>query len=799
MENTLLTEKRIETLTRPNAKWIWPGIDKHEVNQYVEFRYTFEITDIEGTELLISSDSNFAAWINGDFVATGQFPDFPDKKTYSTVNIEKYLRAGNNVLAVLVYYCGLDHLSYIPDEPGLWFTVKTEDNVFVSNEEVLCRVCEDYTQGDMERISPQRGYTFAYDARNSDDWISPDYFANDQWTLAVEASRKCKPSERPLPLLELLPRAAHEIVAQGVLKRFAKPKQTVAEMMQHDFMSSRHPHELFQDTEILSDKIVSRPITIECESNSEQDGAYVIVDLGQQECGFIDLELNAAEGTIIDIAVGEHLADMRVRSSIYGHHNFAVRYIAKEGKQRFVHYIDRYSGRYVQLHITNISSPVTLDYAGLIPAEYPVEFRGKFNCSDSLLDKIYDVSGRTLHLCMHETYEDCPWREQALYAGDARTEALSCYYLFGDYKFTRVSLDLLKESVDSHGYVQLCAPSETYFTIPFFTMAWLISLAEYIKFSGDIEGLRSSVRVANTMVSLHCSKLVDNLLPCPKGRGYWHFYDWVPGLVNKIARTDEDALSTLRFNSILNFSFIFALNELAETARYYGRDVVAQRYKEQAEIMKKAAHDMFWREDQQCYVTYVGDDCVENHYCEMTQALAVLSGVADSGIKSILQERLACSENGLIATSLGMSIYKYDAILKGSAEAGNKALKSISSQWRTMLYNGATTFWETIKGYIDMKGAGSLCHGFSTTPVYVYQAYTLGIQPIEIGFSRFSVRPVWGDLFWASGKVPTPYGEIEIRWEKQGSSYVGSIIHPKGTEPVLIDSGKMCQWKIETR
>ncbi len=41
-----------------------------------------------------------------------------------------------------------------------------------------------------------------------------------------------------------------------------------------------------------------------------------------------------------------------------------------------------------------------------------------------ILQKIYDVSIYTLKCCMHEHYEDCPWREQALYTMDSRNQML---------------------------------------------------------------------------------------------------------------------------------------------------------------------------------------------------------------------------------------------------------------------------------------------------------------------------------------------------------------------------------------
>ena len=781
------------------AQWIWHDPISREVNQYVEFRCTFDLADSESAELRIAVDSNFAAWVNGRFVGTGQFPDFPERKTFSAIDVSESVHRGKNVLAILVHYCGQDHFSYVPDEPGLWFVLQCGQDTIVSDEHTQCRVSKAYVQGPMARISRQRGFVFSHDAGNADDWIAIDYHPQGDWQGAAATGRKDIPGERPVLMLRLAPRPRHEIIAQGLLKRFGHADATVAELMQRDFLSARDAHELFDDVVSGNDKILSRSVRIACEVSGDEDGCYVVVDLGREECGFIDLELDAVGGTIVDIAVGEHLADLRVRAAMGGYNNFASRYITSAGRQRFVHYAERYAGRYVQLHFTNMQGPVTLRYAGLLPAEYPVDMRGSFCCSDSLSERIYEVSRRTLHLCMHERYEDCPWREQALYAEDARTEALVGYYVFGEYNLARVSLDLLGRSVADDGFVQICAPTRTALKIPSATMAWLIGLAEYVRFSGDIDQIEQHIQRADAMIETHCKRLVNDLLPCPHGKEYWQFYDWADGLSGSIARTDEEALSGQRFDAILNFLFIVALHELATVFDYCGQHKRAREYRSRAATMRQAAHEMFWNAAEHSYVTYVGQEAIEGHYAEMTQSLALLADVPEPETAHVLRDRLTQGDNGLTPISLGMAIYKYDAILKGPQQLGSRAIRMVTEEWRTMLNDGATTFWETIKGHVDFNGCGSLCHGFSTVPAYVYQAHELGIQPVEPGFSRFCVRPVFGDVAWASGKIPTPAGDIEVSWEKRGESYVGRLEHPEHLQPVFDDSGSACEWTVTTK
>ena len=99
-----------------------------------------------------------------------------------------------------------------------------------------------------------------------------------------------------------------------------------------------------------------------------------------------------------------------------------------------------------------------------------------------------------------------------------------------------------------------------------------------------------------------------------------------------------------------------------------------------------------------------------------------------------------------------------------------------------MLYHGATSFWETIKGADDFDKAGSLCHGWSAIPVYFYYAYILGIKPIEPGFRVFKAQPLCNILQNATGKVPTPYGDIQVIREKVGDEFKMNILAPEGTK-----------------
>ena len=66
---------------------------------------------------------------------------------------------------------------------------------------------------------------------------------------------------------------------------------------------------------------------------------------------------------------------------------------------------------------------------------------------------------------MHEHYEDCPWREQALYAMDSRNQMLCGYYVFQNKEFAASSLRLLALGQREDGLLELCAPARVGVTL----------------------------------------------------------------------------------------------------------------------------------------------------------------------------------------------------------------------------------------------------------------------------------------------------------------------------------------------
>ena len=68
-------------------------------------------------------------------------------------------------------------------------------------------------------------------------------------------------------------------------------------------------------------------------------------------------------------------------------------------------------------------------------------------------------------------------------------------------------------------------------------------------------------------------------------------------------------------------------------------------------------------------------------------------------------------------------IYVYDALMKADANNLEYVIKKIEKIWGAMIDKSCQTFWETELGADDFDGAGSLCHGWSAVPIYIFGKY----------------------------------------------------------------------------
>jgi alpha-L-rhamnosidase len=753
------------------AQWVWPASAGDRPNQYFQLIHDFTLTDDSpGPQLAISADSNYAAWLNGTFVDFGQWSDFPDDKTFDLLDLGSFAKAGSNRLAILAWYQGQSTSQYLKGPPGVMYAVRSGERVVaVSGPETRMRPAPDYVSGPVPRVSPQLSFTFQHDGGQDDGWLRGGYVPDASWIAPGSGDMKPLNSRpvrsRPIAKLTLGERLPMRVLSQGTFSRTTESTNP-AIALQTDCLAFRAAQELFENPR------ASLPDSAGLRLRNATH-AYIVLDAGREEAGVLELELDAPEGTVFDVGYGEHLEDLRVRAHIGGR-NFAVRHVSGAGRHTFMHPFLRLAGRYLQVHITmpdGASAPVTIYYAGLRPTDYPVPQTGAFESPDSLHNRIWDVSARTLHLCMHEHYEDCPWREQALYAMDGRNQALAGYYCFGNYDFAAASLDLLAKGMNDDGWLELCAPASVPITIPSFSLAWILALDDYLLFSGDRTFVRDRLPVARRILETAARESTGPVIVTPRGPRMWNYYEWAPGMDGSDRRGTFGVLDAERFDAPLNLFYLLALDAAARMAHETG---TADEFTTKARELRAAFTSTFWDSGERAVVTRAGAGQAP-HFAELTQALAIIAGVVPEAELDQLRERLAGDGNGFVASTLSHMLYKFEALLTDRERFAPRVFELIKRDWGYMLAQGATSFWETIDGASAFGNAGSLCHGWSGIPAWFYGAYVLGVRPTTPGFAEYKFEPVRGVFDRAKGTVPTPGGPIDVEWRIEKGEVVPQV------------------------
>ncbi len=354
--------------------------------------------------------------------------------------------------------------------------------------------------------------------------------------------------------------------------------------------------------------------------------------------------------------------------------------------------------------------PVTAVYFGVRPVQYPVD-TVPFALSNPLDQKIYDTCVSTLKCCLMDHYVDTPWREQGLYAFDARNQMLCGYYAFADKNaaYARANLKLIAQDRREDGLLAITYPCGVDLTIPSFSLYWVKAVREYMTHTGDFSLGGEVYPKLRQVMEVFLSQWRDGLVFRFSGKNHWNFYDWSPYMEGNLHGEER-----LKPDLMLNCLFLIALQELSEIEKMIGQ--AADSYQEIMEKTRFAIRDAFLNQKSGFFSMTTG----EERYTALGNAMAVLAGVTDPGESLHICQRLLSEE--LTECSLSMKTFLYDAMLQVDRKAfAPVVLDRIRGDYGKMLDAGATTVWETADGASAFNNAGSLCHGWSAIAVYYYQ------------------------------------------------------------------------------
>ena len=439
-----------------------------------------------------------------------------------------------------------------------------------------------------------------------------------------------------------------------------------------------------------------------------KDDKKALFDL-QKECvGLVSFAFYSPIEQQIDVSWGEHQTNNSVSRNI-GVRDFSFAFNAKKGVNDFTEYMLRFGVRYFEF---SYRTPVEFDVVSLIPSTYPIE-RAEVTVSNDKDREIYDVCVRTLELCMMEHYVDCPWREQCLYAFDSRNQMLCGYRAFegGNYEYARANLLLMSKDRREDGLLSICFPCGSDLTIPSFSLYYVVSVWEYLNETGDKTLVDEVYDKIISVLKVFIKNMKSNLIYKFEESNRWNFYDWSPHMEGTLGSAEES-----KPDFMINALFVLALDRLEKICNACEKVYPFMGLREEivSAIRKNflLGSGLFSMDKDEEIVT------------ELVNSFAVISGIANDREKEYICKLLSRGE--LISCSLSMKVFKYDALMGVDTDKYKDCvLNEIRSTYGKMLDAGATSVWETEDGAIAFNNAGSLCHGWSAIPVYVF--HRLGV------------------------------------------------------------------------
>ncbi len=461
------------------------------------------------------------------------------------------------------------------------------------------------------------------------------------------------------------------------------------------------------------------------------------LDFGKEINGRIHLVSSTDRPATVGVSYGESVEEA------LGHPYLGVRYVTvpEHGEAfgpksgfRFVH-LDFPPG----VH----STWSLIDAQGIA---YPVEYKGSFESSDPVLNRIWETGAYTAHLCMQEGIWDGVKRDRGRWMGDLDVTGRVISSVFADRDLMESTMAALIGDSPVQRDVN---------TIAGYSALWITGQANFYRHLGDLEYLRTQHQKFVELLGVMNAELDSTGLFTNPGK-HKIFVDWSTGFSSD---TPEARTAT-------QFEFYLAYQEAAYLLTELGDSATAATTRTTAGKLLATAQNR------------LGDRTANTFGTRwQTNAMAIDSGAATPAQQqaiwsAVLSHVLAPTAPDTIVTPYyGYYVLSAMARLNHRAEA----LDWMRHYWGGMLDQGATSFWEAydphwpkedFHAHLEADGKTgyyvSLAHGWSSGPTAWLMEQVLGIEPTGAGFRTVNIRPDLAGLQYVSGDEPTPRGPIRV-------------------------------------
>jgi len=505
-------------------------------------------------------------------------------------------------------------------------------------------------------------------------------------------------------------------------------------------------------------------------------GVYLF-DAGQDLSGNAEIALSGPAGTTVTLRYAEELTpdgrlNQAVLRDVVNHgppgQPFQTENYVLRGKG-FEHWHSRfdYNGfRYVE--VTGAPGPLTADNLTFRFFHSAAPKVSSFECSNPLLNKIWQ-SGRWSYLSnLMGIPTDCPQREKNGWTGDAQIAAeQGLFYADGitvyekwmnDIADTQRESGLFSEVVPTAGYYGYGVGGSPAWDSAFFLIPWYL-----YQYYGDSTALRSHygeyINYINNLLDRRRDGIFDTGRP-----------DWAPW-------------KTRTPSGVTDMGYLYRdVRIVGATARLLGRTKDAEDSDKLANDIRLAFNKAYYHPDTGSYAN--GSQTALG--CALYQGIVEPQNetrVMDNLVRNIMQDNQGHLDFGFLGAQYVLNTLT-------DHERADVAYTMVNQKtqpgWGWWIEQGATSLWEDWRGGDADGGIGghSRDHTFFGD-VNAWMMKTLaGINPDPAapGFKHIFIKPnPVGDLTWAKGSYDSVRGLITSEWHKEDNILWLSVTIPANT------------------
>jgi len=713
----------------------------------------------------VSADNRFVLHVNGQYAAEGPARGDLFHWRFETMDLAPMLRAGNNVIAAVVWNFGeAAPVAQMSNRTGFLMQGDTEAEA-AANTGLEWRVREEagravlsnnrpggyYAAGPAEEIDGRvLDWNWDRQAEGDSGWETPKLIGQAAMREAQDANTNWDLVQDVLPPMEhRLDDAGEPVRAEGLP---SLPKLPAFPAQPLEIPANTHVTLLLDHRVLLA--------------------------------AYPELTLSGGRDAAIRLTYSEALYDAQGqkgnRNEIVGRHidGLTDEFFADGGTARRFEPLWWRTWRYMQIDVTTKAQPLRLDGLRAWFTAYPFDAKAAIAADIPELDGLWTTGWRTARLCAHETYMDAPYWEQLQYVGDTRIQALISYVMTGDSRLARQALVNLDDSRVPEGITQSRYPSALPQFIPPFSLLWVGMLHDYWMYVDDEPLVKETLPHTRSVLDWFAAQQrPDGLL----GRmRWWEFGDWTADYPSGVPPQEADGGS-----AFLTLQFIEGLHDGEEMELAYGSQERAHQYAERIRRATAALNAQDWDARYGLYA----DTPAKKSWSIEANVLAVLLDVAPRTERAAILRRVLASKpdaetrvEGRAVPAMSMPTYYFRFYLSRALEHAGMAdlyLQQLQP-WYDMLHLGLSTWAE------NPEPTRSDCHAWSATPNYDLLTLVAGIRPDAPRFTRVLIAPHLRGLHHLDASIPHVGGEIHTVYQLEGARWKATVTLPAGLNGKLV-------------